>query len=376
MSKIEELWPGGIYGIVPYESSVSFPSVVLTIPLAFLGLVGNLLVLLGAGESSSPSVILIMSMCLGDFMLCSISFVLALWNASSGGWASGPAGCITDFLVLFVMAFVSVASLFAIAVERYLSVVREIRISRMAAMVSVGAIWFFAALASVIPFFAPQTIAGIVGLESSRLICMFLWKSDDPWTMIAKVVAISFLTAAIAGIALCYYHVYRHVKLNYRPSQNSAMSGEEYRVLKMLVVLTSAFFLCWSVYLAMVCYETISKQQSTPLFSATATLLVLTNSIINPIFLAVFDNRVRPAVLDLLQNHLWFVFADAPSRKASQDKPNRNGMELFFSTPMDERDQIKQTTLEDKEPPIRVVLAPHQLSQTLHTPSGQQDPAT
>ena len=88
--------------------------------VGLIGLTGLIVVFASTATKKiqSTSTWLVLCICCGDMVLCSMELVYGIGNLWYGGWAFGEAGCIINAIIIMGSCFTSVWSLFAVTLER------------------------------------------------------------------------------------------------------------------------------------------------------------------------------------------------------------------------------------------------------------------
>ncbi|KAJ3305505.1 Melanopsin [Kappamyces sp. JEL0829] len=322
MTIISETFSGS--ATVPFFDPVG-QSVIAAVALLFgsVGLLANVTILLtNVTRPSTPSSLLVLSLCWSDFLSLIMSVMFCPMNLFLQGWAFGTPKCIFAFFLTFNGSFASVAGISSLALERYLSVCRGIRITQRTAWLWVVLIWTPGLSISMIPFITSAVFTSI-SLDQSYLFCMFAWYSNTPAALAATILSLVLFVSTLVIMMFCYWRVFRTFNKAMRSnlhaaktSQKIAMKLAESKVLQLCVVLTASFFVGWGPEALKILYELVTRTESPVWLAYIGSLIATMHFSINPFLLIIFDNRIKRNVLERIPR-LTAVFGAAAEKSGS-----------------------------------------------------------
>ena len=182
----------------------------------FMALFGNSTILVVFALNKclhSPVNLLIASMAGTDFISALLGSILSATSNFSRTWVFGRGGCVLYGFLQSFMGFGSIHHLAAIAVERYVIIVRN-ELShcvtyRMAALVA-GLCWAFSLFWALLPLFGWSSYT----LEGAATSCSVHWESQDAVDMTYNFGILIFcFVIPLACILYAYCNIFRFVSI-------------------------------------------------------------------------------------------------------------------------------------------------------------------
>jgi hypothetical protein len=288
-------------GIVPFPAQSSYYYSMINMGLQFLGMVANLIVFSSnVGKSNSESAKLLLSLVACDFIFgltCFVAVVAAVWY---NGFGLGVNGCIAICCALIVSTSGSVITLAAVALERYLSVVKGVVLTQTQVLKWLACIWIYTFSYMSLPFIFQSQYQSI-RLEESGQSCLIAWYGRDPPTQFLAILGIFVMSSANGLIMFCYKSVYETFVAAIKQSRHqSTLVHKERKIFHMCLFMTGSFTLLWTPMFGSMLYELISGKTTLPEYSNFATFIGTLTILFNPIALVYFDNRIRAHVIEFL----------------------------------------------------------------------------
>uniref|UniRef100_A0A4W3K3T7 Galanin receptor 1b n=1 Tax=Callorhinchus milii TaxID=7868 RepID=A0A4W3K3T7_CALMI len=282
----------------------------MIVPVAFglvfvLGLVGNGLVLavLGRakpGRARSVTNVLVLNLSLADlsFLVLCVPFQATIYTLPE--WVFGALLCKWVHYFVTVTMLVSVFTLGAMAVDRYLAVVRArrsqgVRNTRNAAL-GVAAIWGLSLLLAV-PVPWHQALLTGVQQAPNRTFCWEQWADRTHKQVYKATVLVVGYLLPLALICCCYakvlFHLHRKIKNISKKSRRSKK-----KTAKTVMLVVAAFLLSWlphHIITMWVAFGNFPITDASFVFRIIAHCMVYGNSCINPIIYAFLSENFRKA---------------------------------------------------------------------------------
>ncbi len=295
-----------------YESIVEFPGkTIVGIYLAFVclfGTVGNVVVIIviyKTGKLRTPTYLLILNLSVSDFIVSCFGTPMSCSSSFVGYWLYGAVGCNIYGFINYYCGCISLNSYAAIAVVRYLKVVRRSlgnnslkkHIVRVICIVN-GYTFVF----TVPPLLGWNAFV----LEGYHTQCDIAYKIKTPLFIsyiIVMFVALFFIPLFI--ITYCYATIIQYVSRNKTRLQRSMQKNRNRRdTLASTSRTTFIVLICFCVYLvAWLPYCIVAfwalfgdPRRISPPISAAPALLAKSSSIFNPWIFAGFNSQFRRAL--------------------------------------------------------------------------------
>ncbi|XP_062246161.1 galanin receptor type 1b [Platichthys flesus] len=323
----------------------SSPEAVM-VPLVFglifvVGLVGNSLVILvicgvrcsGAGggggrRTESTTNIFILNLSVADLLFLLFCVPLQATVYSLPQWVFGSFLCSFGHFFFTVSMLVSIFTLVAMSVDRYIAVVRSnqspcVR-SRRNALVGACVIWTLS-VACAVPVAQHQTLTTHTSAPNSTF-CWEQWSGASRRAYRVSILLLGYLLPLLL-ISCCYTRVLIHL---YNKMKNMSQRSERVKrkTTQIVLLVISAFTICWMPHhiIAMwVEFGTFPLNDASFAFRIVSHCLSYGNSCINPVLYAFLSENFRKSCRKVFTSH--FLCPPAP-----QGKVVRVPMENFSST--------------------------------------------
>ncbi|XP_021188527.3 opsin, ultraviolet-sensitive isoform X1 [Helicoverpa armigera] len=280
--------------------------------LAGIGAFGNVLVLLMYMRCRSlrtPGNILVANLALSDFLMLAKTPIF-IFNSFNLGPALGKTGCLIYGFVGGLTGTTSIATLSAIALDRYWAVVRPLEPLRAltairARLLAIGA-WLYACVFAIIP--ALDIGYGRYVPEGYLTSCSFDYLTEDvsPRCFIFVFFCAAWL-APFCTITFCYISIFRVVACNTSMSygnQDQRLSSRhvkertkrkaEIKLAFLVMAVIALFFISWTPYAVVALLGIFGKKDLlTPITSMVPALFCKTAACINPFIYIITHPKFR-----------------------------------------------------------------------------------
>ncbi|XP_077484560.1 G-protein coupled receptor moody-like [Amblyomma americanum] len=275
------------------------------IAVAVAGTAGNALTIAALAlrmrreHSGNASSVFILSLSAADLCFCSLNLPFAASGLLRGAWTHGPLLCRLVAAGRYLNVGVSLLSITAIAVNRYVLVVRPSLYSRLYGR---AGIWWMAAATWLAPclLLAP-TLAGTwgrFGPDSRSPGCSVVasgGRSPKAFLFVA-----AFLVPCLA-IVYCYAAIFRHArKARLQLEAHGEVASrrqDEWRITRMVLVIFLSFLAC---YLPITIVKVVDAEVRHPSAHLGSQLLLYLSACINPVIYGVTNRQYRRAYAQLL----------------------------------------------------------------------------
>ncbi|KAF7642683.1 hypothetical protein LDENG_00253070 [Lucifuga dentata] len=305
-----------------------------------VGVIGNTLVMVvigkrgsgggggGGAKLSCSTSIFILNLSVADlsFLLFCVPFHATVYSLPE--WVFGPFLCKFGHYFVMVSMLVSIFTLVAMSVDRYIAVVRSktspcVR-TRRNAMAGVCVIWAVSLICSV-PVAQHQVLTGHPAAPNSSF-CWEKWSGNWRRWYRVSMLLLGYLLPLLL-ISCCYTKVLFHL---HRKLKNMSKKSEHFKrkTAHTVLLVVAAFLICWMPYhiIAMwVEFGTFPLNDASFAFRIISHCLSYANSCINPILYAFLSENFRKACHQVFTCH--FLFPPPP-----KDKVVRSRMENFSTT--------------------------------------------
>lgn len=279
--------------VVPFPNSFSYYLAILTCIFVILAVFANGLVIYKNSTSPEASTIIVLSVCVSDFLLSLACSYFIPGNVINGGWFSGQIGCFITYSFAMTSSCASIMSLCAMSLERYLAVCKGIFISKKTALLWLAFIWAFSILSPLMPYYQGDYMQTI-SLQTNTWACVLNWhhKGAIPLTLITVVGSSIFCTTILYSYA-CIYLQYRRAA---KKSSREEITQLQRKVLTRCVILTLTVLTLWTPEIGGIAYEIISGNPLSAEYSSFSNATIMFNTLVNPILLIILDPKIRKTV--------------------------------------------------------------------------------
>nr|AGL94565.1 rhabdomeric opsin 4 [Platynereis dumerilii] len=257
----------------------------------------------------TPGNLLVVNLAFSDSMLALLGFPLYAASSFIGHWSFGKIGC--NFYGFSGASFglMSINTMAAIAVDRYLVIVRPYmsirRISYSQAYIMLGIVWVNAIGWSVPPLVGWSRYI----LEGLGTTCTFDYLSRDPVTRTYLVsLYVGGFVIPVLLIVYCYTYIFlrvrqhekafartsKRMKTRYIRGAKEATRRADVKTARTGFLAVIVFCIAWSPYAVMALVGQFGDQDLlTPIVSAIPGILAKSSTIYNPMIFAVSHPRFR-----------------------------------------------------------------------------------
>ncbi|XP_061710601.1 opsin, ultraviolet-sensitive-like [Cydia pomonella] len=303
----------------PPDPSSNYILGILYIAMMLVGTTGNALVLLmyfRCRTLRTPGNILVANLALSDFCMLAKTPVF-IFNSFNLGPALGKTGCVIYGFVGGLTGTTSIATLAAIALDRYWAVVRPLEPLRAltavrARLFAVGA-WLYAGVFASIP--ALDIGYGRYVPEGYLTSCSFDYLTDE---LPPRYFIFTFFCAAWVApfftITFCYLNILRVVvcnrnvqtknqeqRLSSRHVKEQVKRKAEIKLAALVIIVIALFFVSWTPYAIVALMGIFGKKDLiTPIVSMIPALFCKTAACINPFIYIITHPKFRKEFRKLL----------------------------------------------------------------------------
>ncbi|XP_017561666.1 galanin receptor type 1b [Pygocentrus nattereri] len=281
----------------------------------FLGIVGNALVMvvigrIKSGRSRSTTNIFILNLSIADlsFLLFCVPFQATIYSLPE--WIFGAFLCKSVHYFVTVTMLVSIFTLVAMSVDRYVAVVLSkkspcIR-NRRNALLGIWLIWLLSLIFAV-PVAQHQVVTDHPDAPNSSF-CWEIWSERVArQTYKVTILVIGYLLPLLL-ITCCYakvlYHLHKKIKNMSKKSERSKR-----KTAQTVLLVVAAFLLCWMPHhiIAMwVEFGDFPLNDASFAFRIVSHCLAYSNSCVNPILYAFLSENFRKACRQVFTCHIFY----------------------------------------------------------------------
>ncbi|KAJ3336310.1 hypothetical protein HDU91_001825, partial [Kappamyces sp. JEL0680] len=189
--------------------------------------------------------IIIISVCLGDFLFLFLGVAMYPFQFWHGGWVAAEE-CIVNAFIINTTACAGLFSLAFLAFERYVQICRQTRITERQALLSVLFIWTVSVTTTLcIPL--SSTAVTDIQLTAPKLDCEYAYYNYRT-SGVARF-GLGFCIAVIvfsqSTVNYCYYSIFTQYQ-NSKKKNSVKMTDQDIKVLKKCFSVTITFFVLWT----------------------------------------------------------------------------------------------------------------------------------
>ena len=287
--------------------------VITALPLSIvilIGIFGNLMVVFISCKGNrvrTKGRALIASLALADTMESANLVFMLVSVASFGNWIFGDGLCQLNGFMTTEFVISSMYSLTTISLNRYFMVVKQNLYQKVFNNRNQA---IFIALIWLIPL--PFAIGPLLGwskfeFQAGKCICIFYFSRSILFSTALLVVAVP---VPLGIISYCCYKIFKEVRqhsmqVNNMTTSAPSLNVEEVRVTKTLVVVISAYLVCFIPAATVNLIQMLNPSFEIPLWiDIISVILVFCNHANNPVIYGAFNRQYRKAFKDIFKNLL------------------------------------------------------------------------
>ena len=290
---------------------------------AYLNCFGNGLVLVtNVGRIQYPSTALLMLLCSLECINGSLHIMLLKMTSIQGHFPQEFWLCELDTFANNVCCGGSLMTLAAIAMERYLSA-RYLN-SRSWKVIYVWIICIILMSFGLASF--PYLVGDprkFVALEEHLHGCSNNWAGVDLGSQLGTYACLAVIVISTQMVGICYFLVYRLFSTASLEKKKKNLKAQKTILLRCSVI-TGVLIGLWTPYLIKVLINLVTRQPVSYTFSFFSVHLIMVNSVLNPVMLILFDNRIRANTLG------WLSFTFNAGNSGSQTSAKRSRQSSDF----------------------------------------------
>lgn len=155
----------------------------------------------------SNSSLFIVNLCIGDLLVSIAGGGSGITDIIHGGWSTGPTGCIVVSEIMLIGASISILSISALSLERFLLIVKNIQMNRTQTVALIIFIWISSLVILLYPVYLGHS-SSFSGLRPCKILCIIAWWNPDSHAKIAIYMCIIVITASAFFINFCYMAIW------------------------------------------------------------------------------------------------------------------------------------------------------------------------
>jgi hypothetical protein len=276
--------------IPPFPTFLSRLNNIFGVSVVLLGSIACLWLLASnLGKSKSPSTKLLLSTITADLILLLTCGISSTRNEIAGGFGLGKLGCLVNYYFIVTPACISIATLGVTAWERYQIVCKGNQWSNAKINCYVVIIWISLFTITAIPLISSNGIS--IHLDVTAVNCTVRWHDRSITTLLLTSFILLMATISFSIAIFSYYNVY----ITYREAtkRKKANMDNQRMVFQRCVLMTMSLVVLWTPYYTKIILEISTGVPIGPDLSAIGNISGLCSSILNPLIMFKYDNRVR-----------------------------------------------------------------------------------
>ncbi|CAN7983670.1 unnamed protein product, partial [Ixodes hexagonus] len=323
------------------EGSMVVFAGVFVILVAILGTLGNLLTIVALARSHrfrNASAAFIVSLSAADLCFCAFNLPFAASRFLNGVWLHGETLCCLVAAGRYFNVGISLLSITAITVNRYVLIVRprsyERLYSRRNIGLTIGATWLVPLLVLL------PTLAGVwgrFGLDVRGLNCSIVAVGGRSAKAFLFVVA--FLVPCLA-IVFCYFRIFwtaRQSRLQLESHGDAAKRRQdEWRLTRMVLIIFCSFVAC---YLPITIVKVADADSRHPNVHLISYLLLYLSACMNPLIYGATNRQYRQAYRALLADCLPTTSSQESDDQEQQTTPSSRTLVSMVGSPPQQQQQ-------------------------------------
>ncbi|XP_078663176.1 uncharacterized protein LOC144906607 [Branchiostoma floridae x Branchiostoma belcheri] len=242
----------------------------------------------------------VLNLAIADFSVCVFAYPLSAIAGFAGGWVLGDVGCTIYGFLCFTFSLVSMVTLCAISVYRYIVICKpqyaHLLTHRRTNYVIIG-IWLFSLVFTVPP---------LVGLnrytyDPMGIICSLDWNVQHP-TEAAYVLAVLVILYILQVLIMCFCYVNIIVKsanLKFAALANEetkkAAKKDTFKTSLMCLTMVVSFLIAWTPYAVSSTWDILSEEDLPIIATILPTMFAKSSCMMNPVIYACCSNKFRQA---------------------------------------------------------------------------------
>lgn len=285
-------------------------AILLTI-VVIVGVAGNSLVIYVIGSNQrfrTVTNLLLLNLSLADLLFLLVCGTLGVLHRGLGEWLVGDSACRLMQYLLYVTCYVTIYTITAVAVVRYVIVIQERPgvppVDKRGIACTIGVAWLFLALLNV-----PIILIHGLFLEPATASYECLVISVQRARELYATFFVFAYALPLTVIATLYILIVRHIKrretaCSLLQSKRAAMERRERHIVRAAIVVVAVFAVCWlplHVHLLVAHYGGHMTGVTSRLLLVIWHVLAYSNSVLNPIIYNLFCHEFRVATLRLLK---------------------------------------------------------------------------
>ena len=285
-------------------------TVMMSIIVVF-GVVGNALVIyiiLGHQRFRTVTNLLLLNLSFADQLFLLVCGILAILHHVFGEWMLGDGACRLMQYLMYVTCYVTIYTITAVAVVRYVIVVKETtKVALLEKSTVVGiicAIWGVFALLNIPILFIYAVNRDPV---SNKVECL-IGRHKHGQELFATYFIFAY-ALPLSVIATLYVSIVRHIRK--RDVNSSLLQSKRYiierrerHIVRAAIVVVFVFAVCWlplHVHLLVVYFSNLHTSRTSRLLLVLWHVLAYSNSILNPVIYNLFCQEFRKVTLALFK---------------------------------------------------------------------------
>ncbi|KAL8584778.1 hypothetical protein ACOMHN_035697 [Nucella lapillus] len=246
-------------------------------------------------DLSSSVDVLLLNLAVVDLAMCGCYFPFVSASSFAQRWLFGEAGCIAYGYMGFLFGNVSIFSLTAISVQRYLVICKRHSNYRGAwTFVILAVVWLQGVLWSSLPLLLPESYAP----EPFMTSCTLAWASRDRSMRIFIYSVVGWIGILFLILVSCYLSIYLTTRRDLITT--SSRGHNDLLVSKICFFLVVAFVVCWGPYAVFSVLYPHSSHRLPPILTTVPVVLAKMSSCVNPLLYVVVSQRFRQRYLAVL----------------------------------------------------------------------------
>ncbi|KAI8909161.1 hypothetical protein EDD86DRAFT_276066 [Gorgonomyces haynaldii] len=260
-----------------------------------------------------------------DLLYCLGSTVFGSYQFATGKFLFEETGCVIEGTMVIMSCCLSMLTLSAIAIERYLIVVHGFNLSNNQMRTMMITILVVSVLISFWPIYT-WSFPDSIGIYPTLILCTLSSWDKHPMTIAQLSLAFTIILGTSNILTFCYLQIYlkyhntvrslneglkeveepsiRTVSGQIQSTETSKIHSRrdklERKVLIKCVTITAVFLICWVPYVFRLIYEIATEDVVSGHLDGFLCFICLFNSMLNPFLLYFFDGAIKSAVHELL----------------------------------------------------------------------------